>query len=70
MKNESKSIIKREEREENLKKIDKSIVSAINDIKNIENQSLTVKIFKVLTKFLHKREKKNIHLEATHVKND
>jgi hypothetical protein len=49
MKNESKSIIKREEREENLKKIDKSIVSAINDIKNIEKQSLTVKIFKVLT---------------------
>ncbi|WP_265040070.1 hypothetical protein [Wolbachia endosymbiont (group A) of Trypoxylon clavicerum] len=33
IKNESKSIIKREEREENLKKIDKSIISAINDIK-------------------------------------
>ncbi|WP_250294863.1 hypothetical protein [Wolbachia endosymbiont of Oedothorax gibbosus] len=33
MKNESKSIIKREEREENLKKIGKSIINTINDIK-------------------------------------
>lgn len=53
MKNESKSIIKREEREENLKKIDKSIVSAINDIKKHREAILNCKDFqssyKVLT---------------------
>jgi hypothetical protein len=45
MKNESKSIIKREEREENLKKIDKSIVSAINDIKKHREAILNCKDF-------------------------
>ncbi|WP_353276337.1 hypothetical protein [Wolbachia endosymbiont (group A) of Pipizella viduata] len=45
MKNESKSIIKREGREENLKKIDKSIVSAINDIKKHREAILNCKDF-------------------------
>lgn len=45
MKNESKSIVKREEREENLKKIDKSIVSAINDIKKHREAILNCKDF-------------------------
>ncbi|WP_375604310.1 hypothetical protein NOX90_01730 [Wolbachia endosymbiont of Anurida maritima] len=45
MKNESKSIIKREEREENSKKIDKSIVSAINDIKKHKEAILNCKDF-------------------------
>ncbi|WP_341817699.1 hypothetical protein [Wolbachia endosymbiont (group A) of Pherbina coryleti] len=45
IKNESKSIIKREEREENSKKIDKSIVSAINDIKKHREAILNCKDF-------------------------
>ncbi|TVS89773.1 hypothetical protein COM43_002635 [Wolbachia pipientis] len=45
IKNESKSIVKREEREENLKKIDKSIVSAINDIKKHREAILNCKDF-------------------------
>jgi formate-dependent nitrite reductase cytochrome c552 subunit len=42
---ESKSIIERKEREENLKKTDKSIVKTINDIKKYREAILNCKHF-------------------------
>ncbi|WP_225536448.1 hypothetical protein [Wolbachia endosymbiont of Mansonella ozzardi] len=47
--NESKSVIERKEQEGNLSEIGKSIIRIINDIKNIEKQSLTVNTFKTFT---------------------